>query len=63
MQYRTETACEGSTLEISCEPGTVINLIRANFGRFSIQTCNDNGNLEWNVECMSKKSFRVMEET
>ena len=61
-RYRTLYACEGSSLEIVCEEGTHINLIRANFGRFSISVCNDNGNVEWSVDCMSHRSFRVMQE-
>ncbi|XP_074593544.1 uncharacterized protein LOC141849221 isoform X2 [Brevipalpus obovatus] len=62
-RYRTATACENSILEIECEPETHINLIRANFGRFSIQTCNEIGNNDLKVDCMSPKSFRVMEES
>ncbi len=61
-RYRTLYACEGSSLEIVCEEGTHINLIRANFGRYSISVCNDNGNVEWSVDCMSHRSFRVMQE-
>ncbi|CAG2104110.1 unnamed protein product [Medioppia subpectinata] len=62
-RYRTLYACEGSSLEIVCEEGTHINLIRANFGRFSISVCNDNGNVDWSVDCMSHRSFRVMQES
>ncbi|XP_054161343.1 adhesion G protein-coupled receptor L3-like isoform X2 [Oppia nitens] len=62
-RYRTLYACEGSALEIICEEGTHINLIRANFGRFSISVCNDNGNVDWRVDCMSHRSFRVMQES
>lgn len=61
-RYRTLYACEGSSLQITCEEGTHINLIRANFGRFSISVCNDNGNVDWSVDCMSHRSFRVMQE-
>ncbi|XP_015794803.1 A-agglutinin anchorage subunit [Tetranychus urticae] len=62
-QYRTATACENSVLEIVCEKDTHINLIRANFGRFSIQTCNEHGSHEMKVDCVSPISFRVMEES
>lgn len=53
-------ACEGKTLTIECEPGDLINLIRANYGRFSITICNDHGNVDWSVNCMSAKSLRVL---
>jgi len=32
-------ACEGSSVTLSCEPGKVINIVRANFGRFSNAVC------------------------
>ena len=49
--YETKIACEGNQLQLACEEGTKINLIRANFGRFSISICNLQGNLEWSVNC------------
>ncbi|XP_052863199.1 latrophilin Cirl-like [Anopheles cruzii] len=45
---------------IECENGDLINLIRANYGRFSITICNDHGNVDWSVNCMSPKSLRVL---
>lgn len=59
-KYDTAYACEEKTLTIGCEPGFVINLIRANYGRFSITICNDQGNVDWSVNCMSAKSLRVL---
>ncbi|XP_060516330.1 latrophilin Cirl isoform X2 [Cylas formicarius] len=61
-QYRYETAyaCEGKTLKIECKAGELIKLIRANYGRFSITICNDHGNTDWSVNCMSPKSLRVL---
>lgn len=55
-------ACEGNSLEIQCDEGTHINLIRANFGRFSISVCNEQGNVDWSVNCMAHRSFRVIQE-
>ena len=37
-----------------------INLIRANYGRFSITICNENGEIAWDVQCMAKRSYRVI---
>nr|B4P3A0.1 RecName: Full=Latrophilin Cirl [Drosophila yakuba] len=59
-KYQTAYACEGKKLTIECEPGDVINLIRANYGRFSITICNDHGNVEWSVNCMFPKSLSVL---
>ncbi|XP_055545147.1 latrophilin Cirl isoform X2 [Wyeomyia smithii] len=59
-KYETAYACEGKTLMIECENGDLINLIRANYGRFSITICNDHGNVDWSVNCMSPKSLRVL---
>ncbi|GFR23295.1 latrophilin Cirl [Trichonephila clavata] len=59
--YRTTYACEGKTLNIICDEG-IIHLIRANYGRFSISICNDHGNLDWRVNCMSHHSFLIMQD-
>lgn len=56
----TAYACEGKTLTIECRNGEVIDIIRANYGRYSITICNDRGNTEWSVNCMSNKSIGVM---
>ncbi|XP_034173620.2 latrophilin Cirl isoform X7 [Osmia lignaria lignaria] len=59
-RYDTAYACEGKTLRLECGEGKLIHLIRANYGRFSITICNEHGNTEWSVNCMSPKSFRVL---
>ncbi|XP_076244936.1 latrophilin Cirl [Calliopsis andreniformis] len=59
-RYDTAYACEGKTLWIECGEGKLIHLIRANYGRFSITICNEHGNTDWSVNCMSPKSFRVL---
>lgn len=61
-RYRTAYACEGSQLHIACDEGHLVQLIRANYGRFSISICNDHGTLDWSVDCMSHRSFRVMQQ-
>ncbi|XP_035714297.1 latrophilin-like protein 1 isoform X2 [Folsomia candida] len=60
---QTAYACEGSALRLDCEPGKVIHLIRAIYGRFSITICNENGNTEWSVNCGSPKSILVLNGT
>nr|CAH7756708.1 unnamed protein product [Callosobruchus chinensis] len=56
IRYETAYACEGKILKIECKEGELIKLIRANYGRFSITICNDHGNTDWSVNCMSPKS-------
>ncbi|XP_054719040.1 adhesion G protein-coupled receptor L1-like isoform X2 [Uloborus diversus] len=62
-KYKTAYACEGRHLQISCMPGHMIHLLRANYGRFSISICNEHGNLDWSVDCTSLTSFNVIKET
>lgn len=57
---RTLYACEEKQLEIECQLGESIQLIRANYGRFSIQICNENGQVDWKVNCMSPASFQII---
>ncbi|XP_043259222.1 latrophilin Cirl-like isoform X4 [Colletes gigas] len=59
-RYDTAYACEGKTLLIECGEGKLIHLIRANYGRYSIAICNEHGNTDWSVNCMSTKSYRVL---
>lgn len=50
-------------LNLSCGAdgsGEVINLLRANYGRFSITICNEHGDTEWSVNCMSHRSLRAL---
>ena len=56
----TEYGCEGSRLDISCPTGQQIEVVRANFGRFSISICNEGGNTSWSVNCMQPRTMRVI---
>lgn len=57
---RTAYACEEKSLEIECQAGESIQLVRANYGRFSIQICNDHGQLDWKVNCVSPDSKDII---
>lgn len=57
---RTLYACEERQLAIECQLGESIQLIRANYGRFSIQICNEHGQLDWKVNCTSPDSFGII---
>lgn len=58
--YETEYACEDTRLNITCGEGLHLNIIRANYGRFSIAICNMHGNTDWSVNCMSPRTLRVI---
>ena len=59
-QRRTVFSCEGSSLSLSCEAGTVIRIIRANFGRFSPSVCPSNTkDTAWSTRCIQPTSLRV----
>lgn len=61
QKYNTTYACEGSQLTINCDqPGSEINVIRSNFGRFSISICNAQGILDWSVNCFSKNTVELI---
>jgi hypothetical protein len=54
-EYRVHTAyaCEGETLSLSCGSESVIRVVRANFGRFSISVCNPQGWTNISTHCPS----------
>jgi len=61
QKYNTTYACEGSQLTINCDQaGSEINVIRSNFGRFSISICNSQGVLDWSVNCFSKNTVELI---
>ena len=47
---------------MNCKAGEEIRLVRANYGRFSISLCNDGGHLDYSVNCMSWRSFLIMQD-
>lgn len=61
-RYKTMYACEDRQLVMDCDFGSKINLIRANYGRFSITQCNEQGQLDLSTDCMSPITFRIMRE-
>ena len=58
---RTGYTCEGEELMIQCEEDSDIQIIRANYGRFSIAICNDDGKTHWSVNCMSPKTRHILQ--
>ena len=40
---------------------TIITIIIANHGRFSIAICNDDGKTHWSVNCMSPKTRHILQ--
>lgn len=57
-------ACEGAMLTIVCQPGRLISVRSALFGRRSSSMCTgDNRNSgNWNLDCMSTKAVKIVTE-
>jgi len=54
-ERRTKYGCEGSSLELECEEGAVISLVRANYGRFSLSICNSLAEGSLSTQCDSSR--------
>lgn len=48
-------------MSISCDPDETIQVIRANYGRFSIAICNKHGYTEWSVNCIAHQTTRILQ--
>ena len=65
-KYKTAYRCEDTHLTISCEGAeeadgaSLIRVIRANYGRFSIAICNPHGFTDWSVNCMAPRTTRIL---
>ena len=59
-KYLTTYRCEDADLELECDADATLQIIRANYGRFSIAICNKHGMTDWSVNCMGPKTLRVM---
>lgn len=59
---KTSYACQGSKLNLSCPSGFVIKIMRANYGRFSVAICNEEGITDWSVNCMAPRSLRILQD-
>ncbi|XP_062578601.1 adhesion G protein-coupled receptor L2-like [Saccostrea cucullata] len=64
IQESSALVCENSLLTLDCEKKKgVIRISRANYGRFSLGTCNNLGATnEWNVRCIHPESKRIVAE-
>ncbi|XP_029345883.1 latrophilin Cirl isoform X1 [Acyrthosiphon pisum] len=60
-RYDTVYACEGKPLKLECKDGEIIHLDRAIYGRYSITVCNDHGNTDWSVNCMSTNTLPLLQ--
>ncbi|XP_050526873.1 latrophilin Cirl [Daktulosphaira vitifoliae] len=60
-RYDTVYACEGKPLKLECREGEIIHLDRAIYGRYSITVCNDHGNTDWSVNCMSTNTLPLLQ--
>ena len=61
--YQTAYACQGDQLSISCpKEDEVIQVVRANYGRFSVAICNEEGRTDFSVNCLAANSMAVMQQ-
>lgn len=60
----TSIACENSLMQLDCEKKNgIIRITLANYGRFSLGTCNTFGATnEWDVQCALPESKRIVAE-
>lgn len=61
---RIAYACEDSTMHLNCtSQHGVIRIIRANYGRFVLSTCNPwSVTTGWDLQCSSRDSYRIVAE-
>ena len=59
---QTSYACQGDKLDLVCPQGSVIRVMRANYGRFSVGICNEHGITDWSVNCMAPRSLRILQD-
>ena len=59
---KTSYACQGDRLDLQCPQGSVIKVMRANYGRFSVGICNQHGITDWSVNCMAPRSLRILQD-
>ncbi|XP_059096378.1 latrophilin Cirl-like [Tigriopus californicus] len=57
-RFKTAYSCEGENMTITCNdrgsnPREMIQVVRGNFGRFTIALCNQHGQTDWSVNCMA----------
>ena len=70
--YRIAYACQDEKLIINCTNEEIqkdgkfqhktmsLQLVRANFGRFSISICNKEGRTDFSVDCQSYSSLDIL---
>jgi len=59
-RIKTSYQCSGSSLHLSCPQDLTIQLMRSNYGRFSIAICNHQGVTTWNVHCKDEDSIHIL---
>ena len=59
--YRTAYACQGDLLKITCQDDFFLDIVRANYGRFSVAICNEEGRTDLSVNCLSPNSLEVLQ--
>ena len=63
-RYKTDYRCEGENMTVSCteDEDAEIEVVRGNFGRFSIAICNRHGQTDWSVNCMAPDTTQILKQ-
>ncbi len=72
-RYKTDYRCEGDNMTLTCEDDldldrdldddeVTIEVVRGNFGRFSIAVCNRHGRQDWSVNCFAPDTTKVLKQ-
>ena len=57
----TVYGCSGSTVSLSCEGLSVLEVMRANYGRLSISTCNPDNATHWGYNCLGRRTKTLLD--
>lgn len=57
---KTAYACEGDRLHLDCGVDQTIEVVRANFGRFSIAICNEGVATNLSVNCHTPDAVEIV---
>ena len=48
-------------MSLECKKGDVVEVVRANFGRFSLEVCNPGGHTEWDQNCILQRTKTTLD--
>ena len=52
---KTQFACENNRMSLTCPTGSYVSIVRANYGRFSINVCNVQAITDIDTNCSTEE--------